>query len=93
MALEDRVAKLESDMFHLMCGSVKLPKSAFYDSTLSFSDWALPILYGAIVSAAFMLGAEIEERVEHLHAARGGPPASARGPVCPPGHDTPDDPR
>jgi hypothetical protein len=41
MALEDRVAKLEADMFHLMCGSVKLPRSA-YSSILRFVSAAPP---------------------------------------------------
>lgn len=91
MALEDRVAKLEADMFHLMCGSVKLPSSA-YSSILSFEDWTIPILYIAILYGMFWLGLEVGEIVER-HNASHSTPASVHGPVSPPGHDTLEDPR
>jgi hypothetical protein len=91
MALEDRVAKLESDMFHLMCGSVKLPRSA-YSSNLSFEDWAIPILYIGILYGTFWLGVEVGEIAERHHASH-NTPASVSGPVSPPGHDTVEDPR
>jgi hypothetical protein len=91
MALEDRVAKLESDMFHLMCGSVKLPRAAC-SSILSFEDWAIPILYIGILYGMFWLGLEVGEIVER-HNASHNTPASVSGPDSPPGHDTPDEPR
>lgn len=91
MALEDRVAKLEADMFHLMCGSVKLPRSA-YSSNLSFEDWAIPILYIGILYGMFWLGLEVGELAERHHASH-NTPASVRGPANPPGHDTVEDPR
>ena len=91
MTLEDRVAKLETDMFHLMCGSVKLPRSA-YSSILSFEDWTIPILYIGILYGMFWLGLEVGEIVER-HNASHNIPVSVSGPVSPPGHDTSEDPR
>jgi hypothetical protein len=91
MTLEYRVAKLESDMSDLKSGSVKLPRSA-YSSILSFEDWAIPILYIGILYGMFWLGLDVGEIVER-HNASHNTPASVSGPVNPPGHDTPEDPR
>jgi hypothetical protein len=92
MTLEYRVAQLESDMSKLKTGTLKLPRTSFYDSILSFFDWAFPAVYMGTIYLAILLGIEIGERIER-HDASHNTPASVSGPVNPPGHDTSEDPR
>jgi hypothetical protein len=92
MTLEYRVARLESEMSQLKTGTLKLPRTSFYDSIFSFFDWAFPAVYMGTIYLAILLGIGIGERIER-HNASHATPASVSGPVNPPGHDTPDDPR
>jgi hypothetical protein len=97
MTLEYRVAKLESDMSNLMSGDVKIPtRPRFNDSICRFVSSAPPIgltiLCVEIVCFAFELGLIVGEYIEHPNASH-NTPASVSGPVSPPGHDTPEDPR
>jgi hypothetical protein len=90
--LEDRVAKLESDMSQLKTGALKIPRSTFNDSIISRADWVIPILYIGALYAAFWFGLELGATAER-HKVNHNTPASVSGPVSPPGHDTSEDPR
>jgi hypothetical protein len=97
MMLEYRVAKLESDMSNLMSGDVKIPtRSRFNDSICRFVSSAPPIglkiLCVEILCVAFELGLIVGAYLEHENPSH-NTPASVSGPVNPPGHDTPEDPR
>ena len=94
MALEDRVAKLESEMFQLKIGSLQIPTtSPLRDTTRSIGDWAANVCLIILFTwAAFLVGLAAGEHVERRNANH-NTPASVRGPVSPPDHDTLEDPR
>ena len=93
MTLEDRVAKLESDMFQLKIGTWETPtKSSLEETIRSTERWAATLGCISIFAAAFTIGVAIGDHVEPRNASH-DPPARVCGLATQPGHDTLQDPR
>jgi hypothetical protein len=93
MMLEDRVAKLESDMFQLKIGTLETSTTSSLQETIRSTErWAATLGCISIFAAAFSIGVAIGVHVEPRNASH-GTPASVCGLDNQPGHDTVDDPR
>jgi hypothetical protein len=93
MMLEDRVAKLESDMFQLKIGTLVTPtKSSLEETIRSTERWAATLGCIYIFAVAFTIGVAVGVHVAPRNASH-DPPASVCGLDNQPGHDTPEDPR
>jgi hypothetical protein len=93
MALEDRVAQLESDMSQLKIGTLETPTMSSLEETIRSTErWAATLGCISIFATAFTIGVAVGDHVEPRNASH-DTPASVCGLATQPGHDTVEDHR